>query len=374
MTKKLLLIPLLAAAAGGYWVLLGGNPSRPDGDLVIYGNVDIREANLAFNASELVREVLVQEGDRVEPGQVLARLRTEKLEASVAAAKAAREAQAQVLARLQAGSRPEELLQAAAQLDALKARARSAELSYARLQKLATQKLTAPEDLDQARAAADAAQGEMHAAEQTYALAVAGPRKEDIAQAQAELAARDANQRLAMEQLADATLLAPASGVVRDRLLEPGDMASPQTPALTLALLDPLWVRGYVPELDLGRVAEGMHAEVRTDSFPGKIYHGWVGFVSPSAEFTPKNVETTDLRTRLVYQMRVFVCDPQGELRLGMPATVTIPAGQTPPYPSAGVGCDPQGSGSSRERRDSKNGGGKAASGTAAEEPAGDAG
>ncbi len=330
MTKKLLLIPLLLAAAGGYWGLHNRVPSSPGGDLTLYGNVDIREANLAFNASELVREVLVQEGDHVEPGQVLARLRTEKLEAALAAASAAREAQVQALARLQAGSRPEEVLQAGAQLDALKARAHSAELSYARLQKLAAQKLTSPEELDQARAAADAAQGEMRAAEQTYALAVAGPRKEDIAQAQAELAARQANLILAREQLADATLLAPAAGVVRDRLLEPGDMASPQSPALTLALLDPLWVRAYVPEPDLGRVAEGMRAQVRTDSFPDKTYPGWVGFVSPSAEFTPKNVETTDLRTRLVYQVRIFVCDPQGELRLGMPSTVTIPAGQVP--------------------------------------------
>ena len=330
MTKKLLLIPLLLAAAGGYWGLHNRVPSSPGGDLLLYGNVDIREANLAFNASELVREVLVQEGDHVEPGQVLARLRTEKLEAALAAALAAREAQVQALARLQAGSRPEEVLQAGAQLDALKARAQSAELSYARLQKLAAQKLTSPEELDQARAAADAAQGEMRAAEQTYALAVAGPRKEDIAQAQAELAARQANLILAREQLADATLLAPAAGVVRDRLLEPGDMASPQSPALTLALLDPLWVRAYVPEPDLGRIAEGMRAQVRTDSFPDKTYPGWVGFVSPSAEFTPKNVETTDLRTRLVYQVRIFVCDPRGELRLGMPATVTIPAGQVP--------------------------------------------
>lgn len=330
MTKKLLLIPLLLAAAGGYWGLHNRVPSSPGGDLILYGNVDIREANLAFNASELVREVLVQEGDHVEPGQVLARLRTEKLEAALAAALAAREAQVQALARLQAGSRPEEVLQAGAQLDALKARAQSAELSYARLQKLAAQKLTSPEELDQARAAADAAQGEMRAAEQTYALAVAGPRKEDIAQAQAELAARQANLILAREQLADATLLAPAAGVVRDRLLEPGDMASPQSPALNLALLDPLWVRAYVPEPDLGRIAEGMRAQVRTDSFPDKTYPGWVGFVSPSAEFTPKNVETTDLRTRLVYQVRIFVCDPRGELRLGMPATVTIPAGQVP--------------------------------------------
>ena len=342
MTNKLLLIPPGARRRrAGYWALQLRDASSRSGDLTLYGNLDIREANLAFNAAERIREILVQEGDRVEAGQVLARLNTAKLEASLAAAEAAREAQSQVLARLQAGSRPEEIRRAAAQLDALKARARTAQISFERLQKLAKQKLSSPEELDQARAAADAAEGEMQAAQEFYALAVAGPRQEDIAQAQAELAARDANLRLAQEQLADATLNAPAAGIVRDRLLEPGDMASPQSPVLTLALVEPLWVRAYVPEPDLGHIAEGMDAEIRTDSYPGKVYRGWVGFISPSAEFTPKNVETTDLRTRLVYQVRVFVCDAQGELRLGMPATVSIPLGQTTPDPGAS-GCAPR--------------------------------
>ena len=354
MTKKLLLIPaLLVVAAAGYWALHIREASDRSGDLTLYGNLDIREVNLAFNAAERIREILVQEGDRVAPGQVLARLDTMRLDAALAAAEAARDAQAQVLARLQAGSRPEEIRRAEAQVAALQARARSAQITYERLQKLAAQKLSAPEEIDTARAAADAALGELHAAQEAQALAVAGPRREDIAQAQAELAAREANARLALVQLADATLSAPVAGIVRDRLLEPGDMASPQTPVLTLALTDPLWVRAYVPEPDLGRIAEGMRAEIRTDSYPGKVYGGWVGFVSPSAEFTPKNVETTDLRTRLVYQVRVFVCDAQGELRLGMPATVTIPLGQTAPDPgSVGCGGSPRETGGAgRERQ-----------------------
>jgi HlyD family secretion protein len=105
-------------------------------------------------------------------------------------------------------------------------------------------------------------------------------------------------------------------------------MATPATPVYTLALLDPVWIRTYVPEPILGKVAPGMRAEVRTDSYPDKVYSGWVGFISPSAEFTPKTVQTPELRTRLVYQMRVYTCDPNNELRLGMPATVTIPLSQ----------------------------------------------
>jgi len=264
----------------------------------------------------------------VESGQVLGRLHTVKLEAAAAAAQAQVAAQEQVLAALQAGSRPQEIRRARAQADALKARARTAQITFERQQKLAKQKLASPEDLDQARAAADTAEAEAEAAEQTYALAVAGARPEEIAQAQAQLEAQRANLELARSQLSDATLIAPAAGVVRERILQPGDMASPQTPALTLALMNPLWVRAYVPEPDLGRIVPGARAEVRTDSFPDKVYRGWVGFISPTAEFTPKNVETPDLRTRLVYQVRVLVCNPEDELRLGMPATVVIPLDQ----------------------------------------------
>lgn len=121
------------------------------------------------------------------------------------------------------------------------------------------------------------------------------------------------------------------AGVVRDRILEPGDMATPQTPVLTLAFTDPVWVRAYLPEPMLGRVKPGMEARILTDSYPGRAYAGWVGYISPTAEFTPKNVETPELRTRLVYQVRVFACNPRGELRLGMPATVTIDLDQAPP-------------------------------------------
>ncbi|HHH35906.1 MAG TPA: HlyD family efflux transporter periplasmic adaptor subunit, partial [Gammaproteobacteria bacterium] len=130
---------------------------------------------------------------------------------------------------------------------------------------------------------------------------------------------------------ADAFLKAPAAGVIRNRILQPGDMASPQSPVLTLALTTPVWVRAYLPESDLGRVAPGMRAWILTDSYPEKRYKGWVGYISPTAEFTPKNVETPELRTRLVYQVRVFACNPEGELRLGMPATVVIPLDQPPP-------------------------------------------
>jgi len=323
--KPLILIPvLLAAAGGGYWWWSAHRASGSRSELTLYGNVDIREVDLAFVTSERVKEILVEEGDRVKPGEVVARLEAAKLRAAVAAAQASLDAQQAVVDRLEAGSRPQEIRQAKAQAEAAAARARSAELTYQRQQRLGEKKLASPEEVDQTRAAADAARGDAQAAQEAYRLAVLGPRAEDIAQAKATLASMRASLDLAKERLADATLAAPADAIVRDRLLQPGDMASPQNPVLTLALLNPVWVRAYAPEPDLGRIAPGMQAEIRTDSYPGKVYEGWVGFISPTAEFTPKNVETPELRTRLVYQIRVFACNPQDQLRLGMPATVTI--------------------------------------------------
>ena len=115
-------------------------------------------------------------------------------------------------------------------------------------------------------------------------------------------------------------------------------MAGPQTPALTLAFTGPVWARVYLPEPDLGRVAPGFRAFIRTDSYPDKAYEGWIGYIAPTAEFTPKTVQTPELRTRLVYSLRVYACNPGGELRLGMPVTVEIPLHQNPP---PGRGSEP---------------------------------
>ena len=294
------------------------------GRLRLYGNIEIREVRLAFNGSEHVAEVLVEEGDRVTAGQLLARLDSDRLEARVAEARARLEVQKQRLSRLEAGSRPEEIERGRAEYKAARARARAAADTARRLQHLVERKLVSPEDAENARSLAEAAAAQARAAQAALALLVAGPRKEDIAIARAELAARKAALVLAEERLADASLEAPSAGVIRNRILEPGDMAGPRIPVLTLALDDPVWVRAYLPETALGRVAPGMAAEIVTDSYPDRSYPAWVGYISPTAEFTPKTVETPELRTRLVYQVRIFACNPQGELRLGMPVTVVI--------------------------------------------------
>lgn len=320
----MLAVLLLLGAVGGtlYWVLFDDRP--PDDRLVLYGNVEIRQVNLAFESQGRIQNIHVTEGDRVTAGQLLAEIDARRYRARVDKAAAEVAAQQKVVARLVSGSRPEEIAAARARVKAAEAVLQDARETYRRSRQLAKTQYVSQQQLDNHQAALSSARAGLDAEQQMLQLAVKGPREEDIAVARATLDARQAALALARDELTDTRLNAPSDGVIRDRILEPGDMASPSKPILTLALTSPLWVRAYISEPDLGKIAPGMSADIRSDSFPEKTYPGWVGHVSPTAEFTPKQVQTTELRSKLVYQVRVFVCDPQNELRLGMPATVTI--------------------------------------------------
>lgn len=336
--KPKAILPLLAlivafAVAAAWW--FKHNDNVPADTLQLHGNVDIRQVELAFNGSERIAQVLVREGERVKRDQLVAVLDTERLKQGVAQAEAQVAAQRQVVARLVAGSRPQEIRKAQADVQAAQVDLRNARATYERDQELATRRFISQQQADNSRAAADAAQARFNAAQEALRLLEAGSRKEDIAAAKATLAAYEAALALAQRNLADASLRAPVDGVVENRILEPGDMASPQKAVLTLALTDPLWVRAYVSEVDLGKIRTGARAEITTDSFPGKRYRGWIGFISPTAEFTPKSVQTREVRTALVYQVRAFVCTHTDELRLGMPATVTVQLDQPPPAANA---------------------------------------
>jgi HlyD family secretion protein len=319
---------VLTAAAGLTWWLTHRHTASQQ--IVLYGNVDLREVDLAFNDSERIERVLVQEGDRVRKGQVLALLDTSRLIPRLDQAKAQADAQDAVVQRLRHGSRPQEVAQARANLALARADATQARDSYTRVRNVfqsSSGRAVSQQDLDNAKAQWDVAEARVAVSGKALELAVIGPRKEDIAQAEAMLEADRANVALLEQEVADATLRAPLDAVVRSRIAEPGDMASPQKTAFTLAITDPKWVRAYVSETQLGLVHSGMAASVQVDSFPNRRFTGWVGFVSPVAEFTPKTVETPDLRSSLVYQVRVFVKDPADDLRLGMPATVYLPLG-----------------------------------------------
>jgi len=329
MIVILLLILVIGAVAGlAWWLTQRENSAR---QLVVYGNVDLRQVQLSFNNSERIAAVLVQEGDRVRQGQLVARLDTRRLEPQVAQAEAQAAAQQQVVQRLRNGSRPEEIAQARANVDSAKADAFNARQQYERVKSAAEMsagRAVRQQDVDSAKAALQVAEAKLVVNQRALELAVIGPRKEDIAQNEAQLRANEAQLAFLRQQLIDAQLLAPIDAVVRTRVLEPGDMASPQRPVFTLAITDPKWVRAYVSEPDLGKVHPGMAASVAVDSFPNRRFDGWVGFISPVAEFTPKSVQTEELRTSLVYEVRVFVKDPSDELRLGTPATVYLNTNQ----------------------------------------------
>jgi HlyD family secretion protein len=320
---------VLGVAGGSIWYF-NNHRAANTAELVLYGNVDIRQVQLAFNGSERVVQMQVKEGDLVKKGQLLATLDTVRLTRNVDLRQAQLASQQQVVSRLEAGSRPEEIRKAQADVEAARIDADNAGRTYLRQQALVEQHFVAKQQADDARAAADAAQAKYHSLQETLRLVQLGPRKEDIAAAKAILQADQATLEVARKESVDASLYAPDNGIIQERILEPGDMASPQRPVYTLALTDPIWVRVYVQGPDLGKLKPGMLAYASTDSYPGKHYRAWVGYISPTAEFTPKSVETTEVRSSLVYQVRIFVCNPQDELRLGMPTTVTIPLGQPP--------------------------------------------
>jgi HlyD family secretion protein len=328
---KKALIPLLlvvvAGAAGWFWWSRQGTADASK--LILHGNVDIRQISLAFDGSGRIGELRVEEGDRVVAGQVIAVLDTRTLELEAQQAAAQVEAQRQTLLRLRNGSRPEEIVQARAQLASAEASAARAEQDLARANRLGAtgQWVVSEQTVDHARAEAEVARakvGELRAALQ---LKEAGSRAEDVAGAEAQLKAAEAQLAQLRHQIDLGQLRAPADAVVRSRLLEPGDMATPQRPVVALGLVDPKWIRVYVKEADLGKVLPGMDATVIGDSFPDRPVAGRVGYISSVAEFTPKYVQTEELRTSLVYEVRVVVEDGAGLLRLGQPVTVRLPIG-----------------------------------------------
>ncbi len=341
--RRLVAVVVLAAAAGGgiWWLTHRLHPSMGADTLLLYGNVDIREIQPAFNDSDVINRMLVSEGAVVKKGDLIATIDDRRYAARLAQAKQQADSLKATLDRLANGSRPEEIAQAKATMEGLLATYENNKTLYDRTLGLLPKGAASTEDRDNAEAQLNASRENYEAAKQTYILAVKGPRAEDIAAARAAYEAAAAAASLAEREYADTKLYAPEDGIVEDRILEPGDMASPSTPVYTIALTDPLWVRAYVAEPDLGRLGLGMPAAVTTDSFPGRSYRGWVGYIAPTAEFTPKTVETTELRTRLVYQVRVYVCNSGNQLRLGMPATIAVdlspPAAGQPAAPGCGA-------------------------------------
>lgn len=322
-------IALVAGLTGtGYWgwtEYLDGQ--APQSGLTLHGNVDVRQVVLAFRVPGRIETIAVEEGDRVSANDRVGTLEKADYSDQVALARAKVNASVATLAMLEDGSRPEDIEQAEASVAQAEAALELARTVRDRQAALAQRDIASHQAHEAAQASFDEAAAALRQAEATLALALEGPRSGNITQARAGLAADRAALRIAERRLADTELRAPSDGVILTRVREPGSIIGAGEPILTLALTSPVWVRTYVSERDLGQIAPGMAAEIRTDS--GGRYRGQIGFISPVAEFTPKSVETEELRTSLVYRLRVIVEATDDGLRQGMPVTVFLtPAGE----------------------------------------------
>ena len=329
MNRKAAAFLLVALVSLGGWLFYQAREraaaERAARELTLYGNVDVREITLAFRGSDRIAELTAEEGDAVKKGQRLGRLEDEELRLFLAKTKAQVEAQRAAVDMLYHGSRSEDIAAAEGALLAAEARAAFA-ADVARRRQAIYDEVggVSRQELESARTQADEADGALQRARETYEKAVAGPRAEEVTAGEAQLAALQSEAARQEYLLAQTELIAPADGIIRTRLREVGDMASPALPVYTLSLLDKKWVRVYVGEAALGRIREGQSARLYIDSFPDQPIDGQVGYISSTAEFTPKTVQTEELRTALVYEVRVYAADPENRLRMGMPVTVKV--------------------------------------------------
>lgn len=324
--KRLIIIAALAAlliaaiATRGFGLF--GNDDR--GSLTLYGNVDIREVDLGFRVGGRIESIAVEEGEKVKAGELLATLDRASLESRASQADAEISAAQANLTKLRNGNRAQDITQARARLAAARISVTEAEKDYRRRAPLVEPGAISRDLWDQTVAARDRARAQAAEASAALSLLQAGARREDIAAATANVEAAKAQRSGAEVDLSDTRLFAQTGGTVVTRAQEPGAIVQPGATILTLSINKPMRVRAYIGEPDLTRISPGMAVEVLVDGNP-RTYKGTIGYISPQAEFTPKSVETQDLRTDLVYRLRIIVTDPDDALRQGQPVTVRVP-------------------------------------------------
>lgn len=272
MKKVIIALVIVAIVLVGFATYRYFAEKRQSGPLVLYGNVDVRQVNIGFRVPGQVEDLLFEEGDVVKSGDLMARLDCTPYTSQVE--------------------------QACAQVSLARANFINAEKLLKRRQELIDIEGVSQEDLDDA----------------TTSLAVQ----------EATLNAAKAALAVAEDNLAYTEAYAPTEGIVLTRIREPGSVVNASEAVMTVSITSPIWVRAYVSEPDLGRVRFGMEAEIHTDTKDAPVYKGRVGFISPVAEFTPKTVQTTQLRTDLVYRLRIYVDNPDCILKQGMPVTVKL--------------------------------------------------
>lgn len=331
---------LLLTLTTGYtlpWAAACGN-GTPENVARVSGHVEATEVRVAAEVGGRLLELRPREGDRVQAGEVVARFDARDTELALDRARAER-AQAEAQLRLvRAGARREEITQASAQYRASAAEIAAAEAELAaaeqdleRYESLLQANAGSRKQRDDARAGRDVAKSRLQAARDRANAGAAvverleaGARHEEVQAAEARVASVDAQIATLQKQLRDATLEAPVSGIVTERLVEPGEMLAPRTPLLVLTDLDNAWANVFVDEPYVPRLRLGQTASVFNDA-GGEPLQGRVTFISPKAEFTPRNVQTAEDRSRLVYRIKISVDNSKGILKSGMPVEAELP-------------------------------------------------
>jgi HlyD family secretion protein len=326
MKRIIPVVILLSAivAASVYYYPRMTQKAAPVNQLMLSGNIEAHESLVGFKVPGRIVELPVEEGQQVAQNALLARLDDADFEQRVRIDEATVRVRESNLALTLAGTREQETRAAQQAMIDAHADLEQKNLDNGRAQKLFAKDEVSAQERDLAATALKRSAAIFKAAQQRYSEAVEGSRKEEIAIARANLNEANAGLGLSQVNLSYTVLRAPSSGVVTVRQAELGEVVAPGSPVVTLADLEHIWLRAYIAETDLGRIHWGQQAAITTDTYPGKQYHGRISFISSIAEFTPKSVQTTKERVTLVYRIKIYIDNPNHELKPGMPADARI--------------------------------------------------
>jgi HlyD family secretion protein len=319
--KRFLLFVIIAVAIGGLLYYLFTREKEEEGAFIkVSGNIEATEVDVGFKVSGRIVSRFFEEGDWVEEGKVLAKSDDEDLRNRFEVARAALTSAQTRLSKLLAGSRPEEIREAEAAMNQAKSDLENKQAHHERMKPLFERGVIPKDTLDNAEAAFKMAKAAFQRATETYLLVKEGPRREDIDDARAQVEQARASLKLTETQLSYTTLYSPISGVVLVKSGEIGEVVNPGTSIVTLADIENVWLKAYIPETDLSKVKWGQEVIVTTDLRPKKEYRGRISFISSQAEFTPKQIQTEKERVTLVYRIKIDIVNKDRELKPGMPA------------------------------------------------------
>ena len=324
MKKPLIAAVAIVAVGGALTAYRVTRPAPQDVNLRISGNIEITTVEVSFRVPGRVVERVVSEGEGLLEDQVVARIDSSEYAHEVALRRAELGAASAQLAELVAGFRTEEIAQARAALARVQADAERFHVEFERQRDLFARDVISDRELETAQAADRVAQAQVEEAGQRLGLLESGPRPEQIDQAQHRVRQAEEALALAETRLSYTVLTAPLAGMVLADHVESGEQVAAGAPVVTVGDLTSVWLRGYVDETDLGRVKIGQRVRVSTDTYTDKSYDGAVTFISSEAEFTPKSVQTSKERVKLVYRIKIDVENPAHELKPGMPADASI--------------------------------------------------